>query len=100
VVKLALIYVAPGQDNESTLLKNNTSSEEYQEFVASLGWQVELDKHHGFKGGLEGSMMVDGTATYFCTSTQEIIFHDVTRMITEQTDPRQLKKKRHIGTDD
>lgn len=96
---MALLYVAQGQDDESSLLKNSTSSVEYQEFVSSMGWQVDLATHPGYKGGLEENMMVNGQATYFCTSSLEIIFHDVTKMITDQSDPRQLKKKRHIGND-
>lgn len=55
--------------------------------------------HTGYKGGLESEMMVDGCVNYFCTSTTEIIFHDVTRMLTDQADLKQLKKKRHIGND-
>lgn len=97
VVKLALIYVGPGQEEESSLLKNDIGSADYQEFVASLGWLVDLNTHGGYKGGLEANMMFEGMATYFCTSTLEIIFHDVTRMLTDPSDSKQLKKKRHIG---
>nr|KAJ3423044.1 hypothetical protein HK105_003870 [Polyrhizophydium stewartii] len=49
-------------------------------------------------------MVNGGVATYFCTSTLEIMFHDVTKMPTDPADPKQLKKagslgKRHIGND-
>jgi hypothetical protein len=97
LIKLAVIYVGQSQNEESVLLRNDSGSKIYEEFVSSLGWLVDLNSHGGYKGGLDSNMMVDGLATYFCTSTLEIIFHDVTKMITDPTDNRQLKKKRHIG---
>jgi hypothetical protein len=40
VMKMAIIYVGPGQEDESTLLQNSSGSLQYDEFVTSLGWEV------------------------------------------------------------
>ncbi|KAI8823428.1 uncharacterized protein EV422DRAFT_354445 [Fimicolochytrium jonesii] len=98
-IKVAVIYVAPGQEDEHSIFRNESGSVEYEAFVSSLGWDVDLGSHPGFVGGLERSLANGKTATYFCTSTYEILFHDVTKMPVDQHDAKQLKKKRHIGND-
>jgi hypothetical protein len=99
VAKFAVIYVGPGQEDEGSIFRNSTGSIEYDEFVSSLGWEVPLLEHSGYMGGLEPSMMNNGKAIYFCNSTVEMIFHDITRMPTDTTDSKQIRKKRHIGND-
>ncbi|KAJ3175950.1 Ral GTPase-activating protein subunit alpha-2 [Geranomyces variabilis] len=98
-VKLAVIYVGPGQEDEQSIFHNAQGSPEYRDFVASLGWEVDLATHPGFLGGLERSGANGTTATYYCTSTFEMLFHDVTKMPVDAQDEKQLKKKRHIGND-
>jgi hypothetical protein len=92
VAKFALLYVAPGQEDECSILKNSRGSYQYDEFVASLGWQIHLNDHTGYTGGLDASMVNDGLAIYYCSSTAEMIFHDATRMPTDSNDAKQLKK--------
>lgn len=99
VAKFAVLYVGPGQEDEGTILRNGAASLAYNEFVLSLGWPVQLSQHHGYAGGLDATVVNDGVAIYYCTSTVEIIFHDVTRIPTDLQDPKQLKKKRHVGND-
>ncbi|CAG8560446.1 13285_t:CDS:10 [Funneliformis mosseae] len=99
VFKFALLYVGPGQEDEQSILRNTNGSEEYNEFVQSLGWEIDLTTHPGYLGGLERNASNGLTAIYYCTSTIEIIFHDVTKMPTDPIDPKQLRKKRHIGND-
>ncbi|KAJ3147009.1 Ral GTPase-activating protein subunit alpha-1 [Geranomyces michiganensis] len=98
-VKLAVIYVGPGQEDEHSIFHNTEGSAEYREFVGSLGWEVDLATHPGFLGGLEKSRANGTSATYYCTSTFEMLFHDVTKMPVDPLDEKQLKKKRHIGND-
>ncbi|RIA87709.1 hypothetical protein C1645_776672 [Glomus cerebriforme] len=98
-IKVALLYVGPGQDDEQSILHNMNGSKEYDEFVASLGWEIDLATHPGYLGGLERNSTTGTTSIYYCTSTLEIIFHDVTKMPTDPTDSKQLRKKRHIGND-
>lgn len=38
--KIAVIYVAPGQEDKNTILSNQGGSQEFEEFVAGLGWEV------------------------------------------------------------
>jgi hypothetical protein len=32
--------------------RNSSGSSTYEMFVSALGWEVELETHHGFLGGL------------------------------------------------
>ena len=84
--------MGPGQEDEASILKNSAGSYQYDEFVASLGWQVHLDDHSGYAGGLDCTMVNEGLAVYYCSSTVEMIFHDVTRMPTDPADAKQVKK--------
>ncbi|KAJ3038843.1 Ral GTPase-activating protein subunit alpha-2 [Rhizophlyctis rosea] len=99
VIKVAILYVAPGQEDEQSVLRNDRASAEYNDFVSSLGWEVDLATHPGFLGGLERNTATGSSATYYCTSTLEMIFHDVVKMPTDPNDKKQVKKKRHIGND-
>lgn len=38
--KIAVIYVAEGQEDKQSILTNQGGSKAYEEFVASLGWEV------------------------------------------------------------
>lgn len=44
-VKLALVYVAHGQEDERSILGNSEGSLAYREFALSLGWEVLLFLH-------------------------------------------------------
>ncbi|KAF9325237.1 Ral GTPase-activating protein subunit alpha-1 [Podila minutissima] len=97
--KIALLYVGPGQESEQSILHNHCGSAAYNKFVRDLGWQVDLATHSGYLGGLERNGSNGKTAMYYCSSTLEIVFHEATRLPTDPDDPRQVKKKRHIGND-
>ncbi|KAJ3031844.1 Ral GTPase-activating protein subunit alpha-1, partial [Rhizophlyctis rosea] len=99
VIKVAILYIAPGQEDEQLILRNDRASIEYNDFVSSLGWEVDLAGHAGYLGGLERNTATGSVATYYCTSTLEMIFHDVVKMPTDANDRKQVKKKRHIGND-
>ncbi|KAI8367588.1 uncharacterized protein BYT42DRAFT_586812 [Radiomyces spectabilis] len=98
-MKIGLIYVGLGQEDETSILQNDQGSEIYNDFVKSLGWEIDIATHTGYLGGLERNLTNGACANYYCTSTLEMIFHDVTKMPTDLHDPKQLKKKRHIGND-
>jgi len=38
--KVAVLYVAPGQEDKAAILSNTNGSRYYEEFVAGLGWEV------------------------------------------------------------
>ena len=43
-IKLAVVYVGRGQEREAEILANTEGSQDYEEFVASLGWPVRVRK--------------------------------------------------------
>jgi hypothetical protein len=45
-----------------------------------LGWEVELEMHTGFLGGLHRNKNSGETAPYYATSFTEVIFHVATRL--------------------
>ncbi|RUP48785.1 GTPase activating Rap/RanGAP domain-like 1 [Jimgerdemannia flammicorona] len=98
-MKIGVIYVGPGQEDEQSILYNARGSNLYNDFVASIGWEVDLATHPGYLGGLERNLTNGARATYYCSSTVEMIFHDATKMPTDPNDPKQVRKKRHIGND-
>ncbi|KAI8332922.1 hypothetical protein BC941DRAFT_435785 [Chlamydoabsidia padenii] len=98
-MKIGVVYVGPEQEDEQSILHNSQGSPKYDAFVNSLGWEIDIATHTGYLGGLERNLTNGTKATYYCSSTVEIMFHDVTKMPTDTHDIKQLKKKRHIGND-
>ena len=97
--KIAVIYVAAGQEDKHSILSNTGGSEDYEDFVSGLGWEVELETHTGFMGGLLRNKTSGETTPYFATSFTEVIFHVSTRMPSETADHLLLKTK-HLGNDE
>lgn len=58
--KIGVIYVAQGQEDQRDILKNETGSSLYTEFVKGLGWVVDLKTHRGFSGGLDQKNLSTG----------------------------------------
>ncbi|GLH07913.1 Probable Rho GTPase-activating protein CG5521 [Gryllus bimaculatus] len=48
--KVAVVYVAEGQEDKNSILSNTCGSQAYEEFIAGLAWEVELESHTGFLG--------------------------------------------------
>lgn len=90
--KIAVLYVAAGQEGEQAILHNSKGSAAYNRFVQDLGWEVELAEHSGYMGGLERNGSNGRTAIYYSSSTLEVLFHEVVRMPTDPDDARQVKK--------
>jgi hypothetical protein len=80
VFQVAVIYVAPGQEDKNSILSNQGGSASYEQFLAALAWEVELEGHTGFLGGLQRLGSTGLTAPYVATSFSEAIFHVATRM--------------------
>uniref|UniRef100_A0A8D2PJS4 Ral GTPase activating protein catalytic subunit alpha 2 n=1 Tax=Zosterops lateralis melanops TaxID=1220523 RepID=A0A8D2PJS4_ZOSLA len=97
--KIAVFYIAEGQEDKCSILANARGSQAYEDFVAGLGWEVDLSTHGGFMGGLQRNGSTGQTAPYFATSTVEIIFHVSTRMPSDSDDSL-TKKLRHLGNDE
>ncbi|KAL1487986.1 hypothetical protein ABEB36_015366 [Hypothenemus hampei] len=97
--KFAVIYVAPGQEDKNSILSNQSGSVAYEEFLASLAWEIELEYHTGFLGGLQKQGSTGLTAPYVATSFMEAIFHVATRMPGDSPEAV-LSKTRHLGNDE
>ncbi|XP_006835402.1 PREDICTED: ral GTPase-activating protein subunit alpha-1 isoform X2 [Chrysochloris asiatica] len=97
--KIAVFYVAEGQEDKHSILTNTGGSQAYEDFVAGLGWEINLTNHCGFMGGLQKNKSTGLTTPYFATSTVEVIFHVSTRMPSD-SDDSVTKKLRHLGNDE
>ncbi|XP_073067451.1 ral GTPase-activating protein subunit alpha-1 isoform X6 [Manis javanica] len=97
--KIAVFYIAEGQEDKHSILTNTGGSQAYEDFVAGLGWEVNLTNHCGFMGGLQKNKSTGLTTPYFATSTVEVIFHVSTRMPSDSDDSL-TKKLRHLGNDE
>lgn len=75
-----MIYVARGQEERNSILSNRSGSPAYEAFLAALAWEVELESHNGFLGGLQRGGPGGVTAPYIATLTLEALFHVATRM--------------------
>ncbi|CAH1981298.1 unnamed protein product [Acanthoscelides obtectus] len=97
--KFAVIYVAPGQEDKNSILSNQGGSVAYEQFLSALAWEVELEAHTGFLGGLQRQGSTGLTAPYIATSFLEAVFHVATRMPSD-TPEAVLSKIRHLGNDE
>nr|CAI5843999.1 unnamed protein product [Callosobruchus analis] len=97
--KFAVIYVAPGQEDKNSILSNQGGSAAYEQFLSALAWEVELEAHTGFLGGLQRQGSTGLTAPYIATSFLESVFHVATRMPSD-TSEAVLNKIRHLGNDE
>ncbi|KAK9409621.1 ral GTPase-activating protein subunit alpha-1 [Crotalus adamanteus] len=97
--KIAVFYVAEGQEDKHSILTNTGGSQAYEDFVAGLGWEVNLTNHCGFMGGLQKNKSTGLTTPYFATSMVEVMFHVSTRMPSDSDDSL-TKKLRHLGNDE
>lgn len=103
LVRVAVLYVGPGQEDELTVLRNGPEdiSEAYGAFLETLGWRVDLRTHPGYAGGLEVDNVLDHQALYYCTATLECVFHEAASLVmgSEEDDPQIVAKKRHLSND-
>uniref|UniRef100_A0A8C5SYY2 Ral GTPase activating protein catalytic subunit alpha 2 n=2 Tax=Laticauda laticaudata TaxID=8630 RepID=A0A8C5SYY2_LATLA len=97
--KIAVVYIAEGQEDKCSILSNPQGSQAYEDFIAGLGWEVDLSTHCGFMGGLQRNGSTGQTAPYYATSSVEVIFHVSTRMSSDSNDSL-TKKLRHLGNDE
>lgn len=99
--KIAVIYVAEGQEDKNCILLNKCGSKAFETFVSALGWEVDLTTHTGFRGGLQSNGSTGLTAPYYCTPLLEVIFHVSTRIPASCDQLDSLTRKlRHLGNDE
>lgn len=99
--KIAVIYVAEGQEDKNSILLNTSGSRAFEAFVSGLGWEVDLETHTGFRGGLQANKSTGVSAPYYATSLLEVIFHVSTRIPASLDESDSLTRKlRHLGNDE
>lgn len=96
--KVAIVYVASGQEDKNSILKNTYGSSAYESFVSALGWEIDLETHNGFLGGLP-RQGCGASAPYYASPFVEVIFHAATRMPSDSPEAL-LTKTRHLGNDE
>lgn len=98
-VKIGVIYVAPGQQDEREILMNSGGSQEFQDFLHCLGEVIDIREHQGNLGGLDPSGSAGNLTISYADWQFDVIFHIVPLMPTDPTDEQQVQKKRHVGND-
>jgi hypothetical protein len=79
---ISVMYVRAGQASLHEVLTNSNCSSDYCDFIQSIGWQIEVDKHTGFSGGLVANI-TGPVAPYFASFSDEIIFQVASLMPIE-----------------
>lgn len=103
-MKIAIIYVAPGQSKQQDILANESGTPAYLAFCRAIGYEIDLLNHEAgqnhYVGGLDTKSGSNGPkALYYADSSTEVIFHTATMMPTKIGDHQQIDKKRHVGND-
>ncbi|KAH9856428.1 hypothetical protein C2E23DRAFT_517079 [Lenzites betulinus] len=95
--KVGVMYVAPGQQHETEILRNTHGSPAYTRFLEGLGRLINLrGQADVYDGGLDPD--TDGEYAYaWWDDIGQILFHTATLMPTN--DPLCNSKKAHIGND-
>ncbi|KAL4245638.1 hypothetical protein ABKN59_010788 [Abortiporus biennis] len=96
--KVGIMYVAPGQTNESDILGNTHGSPAYSRFLEGLGRLINLrGQVDVYAGGLDPDE--DGEYAYaWWDDIGQVLFHTATLMPPGE-DKHYTYKKRHIGND-
>ncbi|OMJ76106.1 hypothetical protein SteCoe_24582 [Stentor coeruleus] len=98
-LKIGVIYVAPGQQDEKEILANSGGSAEFQDFLLALGDLVDIQDHQGNLGGLDPNGTAGKVSISYSDWQYDVIFHVVPLMPTDPSDGQQVLKKRHVGND-
>ncbi|KAL1745332.1 hypothetical protein HDZ31DRAFT_36729 [Schizophyllum fasciatum] len=97
--KVGIMYVAPGQMEETEILRNSHGSPAYTRFLEGLGRLIDLrGQVDVYAGGLDPGE--DGEYAYaWWDDIGQILYHAATMMPNKSHDPQCNDKKRHIGND-
>lgn len=50
--KIAVIYVAEGQEDKNSILSNSSGSQAFEDFLAALAWEVSISRQLLFQSSL------------------------------------------------
>ncbi|BEI87046.1 hypothetical protein CcaverHIS002_0703920 [Cutaneotrichosporon cavernicola] len=99
--KIAVLYVGPGQTNETEILGNVDGSPLFLDFLAGLGRIIRLKGQVDvFTGGMDRENDTDGLYAYaWWDDLAQMIFHAPTLMPNFSHFPEYTNKKRLVGND-
>ncbi|GMK60024.1 hypothetical protein CspeluHIS016_0902410 [Cutaneotrichosporon spelunceum] len=99
--KIAVLYVGPGQKNETEILGNVDGSPLFLDFLAGLGRIIRLKGQVDvFTGGMDRENDTDGLYAYaWWDDLAQMIFHAPTLMPNLPHFPEYTNKKRLVGND-
>jgi hypothetical protein len=63
--KFGVLFVKRGQTEESQIMQNTQTSNEFEIFLQTIGAKIELQGFKGYKGGLDVRRNMTGTHSYF-----------------------------------
>lgn len=97
-MRIAVLYVGPGQKTENEILANSDGSPLYLDFLAGLGRIIRLKGQEDvFLGGMDKENDTDGAYAYaWWDDLAQMIFHAPTLMPSH---PENTLKKRLVGND-
>jgi hypothetical protein len=99
--KIALLYIAPGMEDETQILSTVNCSSAFMDFARALGKLYPLLDCPFYTGGLDTSTSArDGTISLFSVdAVRHVVFHVPSFMPNLEQDPERQRKKSHIGND-
>jgi hypothetical protein len=100
-LKIAVLYVGPGQRDETEILSNIDGSPLYLDFLSGLGRLIRLKGQVDvFVGGLDRNGDNDGEYAYaWWDDLTQTVFHCPTMMPNLENNPERSNKKRLVGND-
>jgi hypothetical protein len=90
---IGVLYWKRGKKSDRDLFVQEPQdcSLEYHNFINALGWEIDLQKHVGFKGGLRPDI-TGPTTRYHATYSSEVVFHVATMMPTLHNTEQEHKR--------
>jgi hypothetical protein len=79
-----VIYIKKGQ-SEQDIYSNESGSLQYQQFLTTLGWTVNIGSHVGYLGGLDKNGDTGKVTPYYADYNKEMVFHTAT-LISNRSD--------------
>lgn len=98
-VKIGVLFVNSGQDDEKEILANTSCSIGFKEFLKKLGRLVELDSYKGNMGSLDPRGSCGKVSVAYSDWEYDVMFHVPVLMPTDLQNDQQILKKKHVGND-
>eukprot|EP01094_Clydonella_sp_ATCC50884_P020502 TRINITY_DN4270_c0_g1_i1.p1 TRINITY_DN4270_c0_g1~~TRINITY_DN4270_c0_g1_i1.p1 ORF type:complete len:1309 (-),score=500.74 TRINITY_DN4270_c0_g1_i1:354-4280(-) len=92
-VKVGVLYARQGQSDFTEFLGNEGGTLDYQEFLSSLGWGINVATHNGYIAGLDRQLSTGNVAPYWASYSTETVFLATTLMPNVEKSPDHQMKK-------